>query len=110
MLLETSTRGKPQVQPGGDLAHTREHGLQRGDLGVGQGNGMLPRLTHILEGDRAQAGRDCVQTRKRGGGGPVIPPMPATGYGKESMHRLIFHELGQAKFVSSRRETAVRGK
>ena len=64
LLSKTPTRGKPPVQPRGDLAHTREHGLQRGYLGVGQGNGMFPRLTHLLEGDQGQAGWDCIRTRK----------------------------------------------
>ena len=58
---------------------------------------MFPRLTHLLEGDQGQAGRDRVRTGKRGGGGPVIPLMPPTGYGKETMHSLIFHKLGQSQ-------------
>ena len=62
MFAEAPTRGKPPVQPGGDLTHTREHGLQRGDLRVGQGNGTFPRLTHLLEGDRGQTRQDGVRT------------------------------------------------
>ena len=35
---------------------------------------MFPLLTHLLEGERGQTGRDCIQTRKRGGGSPIVPP------------------------------------
>ena len=97
MLSEPPTSGQPPIKPGGDLAHTREHGLQREDLWVGQGNGTFPWLTHLLEGDRGQAGRDWVRTRERGGGSPRILPMSSTRNRKETMYSLVFHKLGQSR-------------
>ena len=62
-----------------------------------QGNGAIPRLTHLLEGERGQAGRDCIRTRQRGGGSPIVPLMSATGSGKETMYGLVLHKLGQSR-------------
>ena len=97
MIPETPTSGQLVVQPGGDLTHTQEHGLQRGDLGVRQGNRAFPRLTHLLEGERGQAGRGCIRTRKRGERSPTVPPILATGNGKETIDGLGLHKLGQSR-------------
>ena len=82
---ETPTSGQSPVQSGGDLANIREYGLQRGDLGARQGNGAFPRLTHLLEGERGQTGRDCIRARKRGGGSPIGLSTSATGNRKETL-------------------------
>ena len=97
MLTETPASGKPPIQLEGDLAHTGQNGLQRGDLGVGQGNGMFPQLTHLVQGDGSQARRDGIRARKRGGGGPVVPPMATTRNREKPIYGLILHELGQSQ-------------
>ena len=74
-----------------------------------QGNGALPRLTHRLKGERGQARQDCIQARKRGGGSPKVPPMSATGNGKETMYGMVLHKFGQSR-VSILQETVVRVK
>ena len=52
---------------------------------------------NLLEGDRGQIGRDCIRTKKRGGGSPIVLPMSTTGNGKESVDGLDLHELGQSR-------------
>ena len=61
------------------------------------GNKPLPRLTHSFECDRGQAMQDRVRAGKRGGGGPIVPPMPTTRDGKETINSLVLHKLGQGQ-------------
>ena len=62
-----------------------------------EGNGAFPRLTHLVQGDRGQTGRDGIQARKRGGGSPIIPPMATTGNREKPVDSLVFHEFGQSQ-------------
>ena len=64
---------------------------------MGQGNGTFLRLTQLVSIDGGQPRRDRIQTRKRGGGSPVVPPMATTGNREKPVDSLIFHELGQSR-------------
>ena len=61
---------------------------------MGQGNGAFPRLAHLVQGDRGQTGRDGIQTRKRGGGGPIVPPMATTWNREKPLDGLVFNTPG----------------
>ena len=75
-----------------------------------QGNGTFPGITYLVEGDRGQTRRDGVRARKRGGGGPVVPPMATTGSREKSVNGLIFHKFGQGQIGILKERTKQGGK
>ena len=71
---------------------------------------MFPRLTHLVQDDGGQPGRDSIWARKRGGGGPAVPPMATTGNREKPVYCLILHKLGQGQICVLKERTWQRGK
>ena len=75
-----------------------------------QGNGTFPRLTHLIQGDGGQSQRDGIRARKRGGGGPIIPPVTTTRNREKPVNGLVLHKLSQSQICVLKERTKQGGK